>query len=441
MIKHLGFIWILLLNIVLSTAAIGSDWKLIHAGHLIIEQGGKLTVNKDQTILVNGQKIVGTYSGYRAGSDFPEIGTSPFKTIDLRSSYVLAGLIDGHVHLTSTSIKTNRLDRVTYSDADYAIVGAQAAKTTLMAGFTTVRDLGARGKDAVFAVRDGVNRGDIPGPRIFASGSTITPTGGHVDRSAGYKHDLHEIMTPSGVCNGADDCSRAVREQVRNTANAIKVSATGGVLSNTSAGLAQQLTDAELSAIVEAAHQLGRRVAVHAHGQGGIDAALDAGVDSIEHGTFLTQQSIEKFKRTGAFLVPTLMAGEAVSNWAKDTESGFTQAQRIKAAKVGPQMLGAAARAFKAGVKLAFGTDTGVTPHGENCREFELLVEAGLTPGQALYSSLISAPINMGIADQVGQLKPGFYADIIAVDDDPLVDPATLCDVKFVMKGGEIYRD
>jgi len=242
------------------------------------------------------------------------------------------------------------------------------------------------------------------------------------------------------VCNGVGDCRRAVREQVRRGADHIKLTATAGVLSNTAAGLEQQFFEDELKAIMDTAHSMGRRVTAHAHGVQGINAALKAGVDSIEHGTYLDKESIRLFKRAGAYLVPTLLAGATVAEWAEDPNSFLTPPQRAKAAEVGPRMLDMARRAHEGGIKIAFGTDSGVSQHGDNAKEFALLVEAGLTPKEAIISATVSAADNMGKSEKVGSLTPGKYGDLVAVDGDPLSDITELEDVDFVMKGGVAYK-
>jgi imidazolonepropionase-like amidohydrolase len=327
------------------------------------------------------------------------------------------------------------------SDADDAIAAAGFARKTLLAGFTTVRDVGAGSGDAVFALRDGIARGDVVGPRIFASGATVSVTGGHGDGTQGYREEIAEVMRSSAVCDGPDECRHAVREQVRRGADHIKLTATGGVLSNTAAGLEQQFFTDELSAIVEASHKMGRKVTAHAHGVSGVNAALRAGVDSIEHGTYLDDESIKLFRKTGAYLVPTLLAGATVVEMAKDPTSHLLPPQRAKALQVGPLMHDMAARAKTGGVKVAFGTDSGVSRHGDNAREFALMVAAGFTPMEAIRSATLAAADHLGKSDLIGSIAPGKAADIIAVDQDPLADVDALLDVDFVMKEGVVYKN
>jgi len=389
-------------------------------------------VQRDKTLVITGNKIVEIRDGFVAGAD------GEGHVVDLRNDFVLPGLIDSHVHLTSEQNPNGRLETVTRSDADDALVGAGFARKTLMAGFTTVADLGASNA-AIFALRDAVRRGDVPGPRIIASGSAVSVHGGHGDIN-GYRDDILHLLSPESVCSGANDCLRAVRLQVRAGADIIKITATGGVLSNTAAGLAQQFTDAELAAIVESAHRMGRQVTAHAHGVDGINAFLRAGGDSIEHGTYLDTESIRLFQREGVYLVPTLLAGDFVFRLASSPDNFFTPAQTAKALEAGPRMLDMARRAHDGGVRIAFGTDTGVSAHGDNAREFALLVRAGLTPLEAIQSATIGAAAHLRISGEAGRIAVGMPADIVAVSGDPLTDVTALEQMDFVMKGGVIYR-
>ena len=418
--------------------ALADDVDIIHAGRLLAVPG-EAPVSEHSVVIRNGE-IVSVAAGY---VDAAAAGAGPDDDVeihDLRSMFVLPGLIDGHVHITTENNPRSRLQRVEMSAADYAIAGAGFARTTLMAGFTTVRDVGARERDAVFALRQGVENGDVVGPRIFASGSTISVTGGHGDGTQGYRADIGKLLHSTGVCDGVGECRQAVREQVRAGADHIKLTATAGVLSNTAAGLEQQFFEDELQAIMASAHAMDRKVTAHAHGVGGINAALRAGVDAIEHGTYLNAESIRLFKRTGAYLVPTVLAGVTVAEWAADPNSFLLPPQRAKAAQVGPKMLDMARRAHAGGVKIAFGTDSGVSRHGDNAREFGLLVEAGMTPMEAIYTATVAGADNLGKSDALGTIEPGKYADIVAVDGDPLTDVTELEDVDFVMKEGVVYK-
>lgn len=402
---------------------------LIHAGTLLAD--ATRPPQKAQTIVVTGGRIVAIRDGYQRerGADI----------IDLRDKFVLPGLIDSHVHLLTELGPNSRLEEVTRSPEDLVVDGAANARKTLFAGFTTVADLGGE-PAAIMALRDGINAGKLEGPRILAAGAAITPHGGHADIH-GFRSDVTAGLDRSNACSGADDCRRAVREMVRRGADIIKITATGGVLSNTKAGLGQQFTDEELRAIIETAHALGRRTAAHAHGKAGIDAALKAGVDSIEHGTYGDAESFALYKSTGARLVPTVLAGATVVRQAKE-ESWMTPAQREKALTAGPLMLDMLRRARLAGVNIVFGTDTGVSKHGENAAEFLLWAEAGFSPAEAIAAATNGAARHLGLDKETGTIAPGFAADIIAVSGDPLKDLAALGKVDFVMaRGRKATRD
>ena len=399
---------------------------VIHAGHVLAVPGeGYLT---QQTILIEDGRIVSVTPGYKTHKKYP--------VIDMKKAYVLPGLIDSHVHITGETSPTERIEAFEDSDVDVAFKGAAFALTTLKAGFTTVQDVGGP-NDSVFGLRDAIARGAVPGPRLRASGSSVAITGGHGDIN-GYSAQVMAALTGSSICNGADDCRRAVRQQIKEGADVIKITATGGVLSNTAAGLEQQFSDDELAAIVEAAHAMGRQVTAHAHGKSGVDAALRAGVDSIEHGTYLDTESIALFKEKGATLVPTVLAGATVTGWTN--EPWLPAPSRAKAAIVGPLMLDMLRRAHEGGVNVAFGTDTGVSRHGDNAKEFALMVEAGFTPEEAIRAATVVAAEHVEMENEIGTLEKGKYADLIAVTKDPLKNIKELEDVDFVMKGGEIIK-
>lgn len=386
-------------------------------------------VLRDKTIVITGNQVAEIRDGFVGEGEI----------VDLRDSFVMPGLIDSHVHLTGQQNPNGRLMEVTQSNAEQAMVGAGYARKTLMAGFTTVADLGAN-NEAIFALRDAVKRGDVAGPRIIASGSSVSVHGGHGDTN-GYREDVMHLLSPESVCSGAEDCRRAVRLQVRAGADIIKITATGGVLSNTAAGLSQQFTEDELASIVEVGHRMGRQVTAHAHGVDGINAFLKAGGDSIEHGTFLDDESIRLFRREGVYLVPTLLAGDFVARVAASPDNFFTPAQTAKALEAGPKMLDMARRAHEGGVRIAFGTDTGVSAHGDNAQEFALLVRAGLTPLEAIQAATVVAADHLRIGNQAGRIAVGMPADLVAVTGDPLNDVTELERMTFVMKGGEVYRD
>jgi len=409
----------------------GAGTTFVHVGRLLADPATGV-VQRDKTLVIEGNQVVEVRDGFVSGD------AGEARIVDLRDSFVLPGLIDSHVHLTGQQNPNARLEGVTQSDSDQAMLGAGYARRTLMAGFTTVADLGAT-NESIFALRDAVRRGDVPGPRIIASGEAVSVHGGHGDIN-GYREDIMHLFTGESICSGAEDCMRAVRLQVRSGADIIKITATGGVLSNTAAGLGQQFSDAELAAIVGAAHRMGRRVTAHAHGVDGINAFLRAGGDSIEHGTYLDDESIRLFRREGTWLVPTLLAGDFVARIASGPDNFFTPAQTAKALEAGPRMLDMVRRAHAGGVRIAFGTDSGVSAHGDNAQEFALLVRAGMTPLEAVQSATVGAAAHLRISQEAGRLAPGMPADLIAVTGDPLTDVTVLERVRFVMKGGVVYR-
>jgi imidazolonepropionase-like amidohydrolase len=412
-----------------AVAAVSAEQPttFVQVGRLLADPASG-RVLRDKTLVIRGNQIVEIRDGF--------VGDG--QVVDLRGAFVLPGLIDSHVHLTGEQNPNGRLEEVTQSTATQAMVGARYARRTLNAGFTTVADLGAS-NEAIFALRDAVRRGDVPGPRIIASGSAVSVHGGHGDTN-GYREDIMHVLSPESVCSGVEDCMRAVRLQVRSGADIIKITATGGVLSNTAAGLAQQFSEDELAAIVASAHRMGRQVTAHAHGVDGINAFLKAGGDSIEHGTYLDDESMRLFKAHNAWLVPTLMAGDYVARMASGPDNFFTPAQTAKALEAGPKMLDMARRAHAGGVRIAFGTDSGVSAHGDNAREFALLVRAGLTPLEAIQAATVGAAEHLNIANEAGRLAPGMPADLIAVSGDPLNDVTELERVRFVMKAGQVFR-
>jgi imidazolonepropionase-like amidohydrolase len=402
----------------------------VEAGRLLADPSNGV-VQRDKTLVIRGNQVVEVRDGFVGDA-------SQGQVVDLRQAFVLPGLIDSHVHLTGQQNPNSRLEEVTLSDADQAMVGARYARRTLMAGFTTVADLGASNQ-AIFALRNAIRNGDVPGPRIIAAGSSVSIHGGHGDIN-GYRDDVMHLLSSESICSGPEDCMRAVRTQVRAGADIIKITATGGVLSNTAAGLNQQFSDDELSAIVGSAHRMGRQVTAHAHGVDGINAFLRAGGDSIEHGTYLDDQSIRLFKSNGAWLVPTLLAGDFVARIASGPNNFFTPAQTAKALEAGPKMLDMARRAHEGGVKIAFGTDSGVSAHGDNAQEFALLVRAGLSPLEAIQAATVGAAEHLRISSEAGKIAVGMPADIVAVSGDPLTDVTELERMKFVMKSGVVYR-
>ena len=420
----------LVVSAALSQSALAAT-TVIHAGELLVTAGKSPL--KQQTLVITDGKITELKSGFVDVNRFENDATF----IDLSSSFVMAGLMDMHVHLQGELGPKNDSEMVNLSDADTLMKSAYFANKTLMAGFTTVRDLGSSAEQ-IFALRDGVKRGWITGPTIIAAGSSVAVTGGHGDVD-GMAPDLMELHTAKTVCDGPYDCRRATRHAIKFGADVIKITSTGGVLSDTDTGTGQQMADDELKEVVDTAHSLGRKVASHAHAAAGINAALRAGVDSIEHGSYADKESIKLFKKGGAYLVPTLMAGDTVVNMAKNTDF-MSPAIRAKAIRVGGDMIENFKRSYKAGVKIAYGTDSGVSKHGYNAREAQLMFEAGMSTKDILVSATINGADLIGKSKTLGTLEVGKVADIIAMHASPLNDIDELLDVDFVMKGGKVVK-
>ncbi|MDP3494435.1 MAG: amidohydrolase family protein [Hyphomonadaceae bacterium] len=403
---------------------------LIHAGRVLADPASGRVLN-EQSILVRNGRIVSISAGYA-------IPASGAVVVNLKNSFVLPGLIDSHVHLASEQGPDSRINGFLKTQSDAAIDAAGFARITLEAGFTTVADLGGP-SESILALRSGVARGVVPGPRIISAAGGVSVHGGHGDAN-GMPRDLALHFRGPGVCSGADDCARAVRERVRDGADIIKITATGGVLSNTAAGLGQQFTDAELAAIVQAAHAMGRKVTAHAHGADGINSFLRAGGDSIEHGTYADAESARLFKANGAYLIPTLLAGDFVAREAAKPDSFLQPAQKQKALEAGPKMQDMLRRMHQAGVKIAFGTDTGVSAHGDNAQEFALMVKAGMTPLQTIQAATVNAADHFSLSSEIGSISAGKAADIIAVNGDPLSNVRELESIDFVMKAGKVFK-
>jgi imidazolonepropionase-like amidohydrolase len=397
--------------------------SVIRAGRLLDVRSGSMLSN--QAIVVENDKIV---------SVGPDSGTADAgaKLIDLSGKTVLPGLIDAHTHITFDP--RFGYDRLAVSLPREALIGAKNARVTLLAGFTTIRNVGAS-EFADIALRDAINAGDVPGPRIDASGPALSITGGHCDDNL-LPYEWH--ATEVGVADGVENVQHKVREIIKYGADVIKVCATGGVLSLGDNPQASQYTQEELRAIIADAHRLGRKVAAHAHGAQGILWATQAGVDSIEHGSYIDDAGIAAMKQHGTYLVPTLYLGDWFLENAPKT--GVPPAMLAKAKDVMPAARQNVAHAFASGVKVGFGTDAAVYPHGLNAREFAVMVKLGLTPLQAIQAATVNDADLLGWSDRVGVIEPNHYADIIAVDGDPLEDVTTLERVKFVMKGGVVYK-
>ena len=404
---------------------------VVHAGRLLDKPGS--APRGPSTVIIRNGKIVEVLSGYQPGPTGATL-------IDLKDKFVLPGLIDSHVHLDSDAGGDAALiESFTDSPARAAYRTAGNAKKTLMAGFTTVRNLGD-GSGATLALRDAVAAGELPGPRIIDAGRSISTTSGHMDATLSVSEDLHGSIGQENLCDGVESCRQAVRKQIRRGVDVIKIATTGGVNSRIGSGLGRQIFDDEVKALVDTAHLYGKKVAVHAHSDDGINAALAVGADSIEHGTMLTDETIKLFKAAGAYYVPTL-----------STVNGYIERLAANPNAYPPDVLTkvkwrigvtgkSLAKAYPAGVKIAFGTDAGVSKHGKNADEFELMVKYGMPASAAIQAATMNAATLLGVDKQVGSLEPGKAADLIAVAGDPIVDITTLKSVRFVMKDGRVFK-
>jgi imidazolonepropionase-like amidohydrolase len=411
-----------------TTTAKAPNEIVIHAGKVLDVRTGNYLA--DQIIWIEGERIKAIGKSAEMSSQIP----AGAKTIDLSNATVLPGLIDCHTHLTYTPYMSGPAGlHVSYPRE--ALIGARNARVTLEAGFTTVRNVGAGGYSDV-ALRDAIKAGDVPGPRILASGPALSITGGHGDQN--FLAPQYNFSS-DGVANGVDAVTAKVRENIKYGADLIKFMATGGVLSEGDNPALAQYSPEEMKAIVDSAHGLGRKVAAHAHGAVGIKYAVLAGVDSIEHGSYINEEDIQLMKQHGTYLVPTIYLGD----WLMENLStlGLTPNMIEKAKIVLPIARQNIGTAFKAGVKVAFGTDAAVYPHGLNAREFAVMVKLGLSPLQSIQAATVNASDLLGWTDRVGTLEVGKFADIIAVDGDPLADVHVLENVRFVMKGGDVIKN
>lgn len=402
---------------------------IIYCGNLLDVKKGEM--QQQMTVIVAKNKITAVEKGYASA-------TSNDKVVDLKNSYVLPGLIDMHVHIENETRRGGSYDRFVQNPPDVAFQAAHYAKITLMAGFTTVRDLGGTGVN--IALRNAINKGIADGPRIFTAGKSIATTGGHADPTNGYSKDLMGDPGPlEGVINGVDDARKAVRQRYKDGSDVIKITATGGVLSNAKDGQGPQFTEEEVRAIVETAKDYGFHVAAHAHGAEGLNRAIRGGVQTIEHGTLMDDESIELFKKYGTYYVPTLIAGRTAADSAR-IMGYYPPLVTPKALAIGPKLQATFAKAYKAGVNIAFGTDAGVYPHGYNAKEFEYMVEGGMPAIEAIQAATVTNAKLLDMSDSIGSIEVNKFADIIAVDANPLQNVKTLQNVTFVMKDGTVYK-
>ena len=413
----------------LSVSSFTSADILLHVGNLIDTNSGE--ISKAMTIRIVGNKISEVTKGYANSKKDDEI-------IDLKQSFVLPGFMDMHVHLAQEYVP--KAERESKIEPEFrALFAANAASKTLMAGFTSVRNLGDGGMETI-SLREAIKKGLAIGPRIFTSGKTIATTGGHGDPTNGMPKDNYSPPTPEeGVIDSPEEAVKAVRQRYKDGTDGIKITATGGVLSVAKSGENPQFTNAELTAIIATANDYGLWTAAHAHGKEGMKRAVIAGINSIEHGTYMDQEVMDLMKARGTYYVPTIMAGDWVAKKAK-IPNFFPALVKPKAEKIGPQIQSTFAMAYKAGVKIAFGTDSGVSAHGDNWQEFILMTDAGMSNKDALKSATIETAKLLRVEDKLGQIKPGMLADIIAVQKDPIRDISTVKNVSFVMKDGVIYK-
>ncbi len=419
------------LIILLTTTLLLGQNTYIHCGKLIDTKAG--TVLTNQTILVAGKKIVSVENG------FLDPKTSEDIVIDLKDKTVMPGLTDMHVHMEFETSPTAYSEGFSLNDADFAFKSIPFAEATLMAGFTTVRDLGGSGINV--SLRNAINKGLVLGPRIFTAEKSLATTGGHADPTNGVNKTLIGDPGPKdGVVNSVEDAKKAVRQRYKNGADLIKITATGGVLSVAKSGQNPQFTVEEIKAICDTAKDYGFHVAAHAHGDEGMQRAILGGVKTIEHGTLMSDETMDLMKKYDVYLVPTITAGRTVADNAK-IDGYYPDIIVPKALEIGPKIQDTFGRAYKKGVPIVFGTDAGVFYHGENGKEFGYMVEAGMPAMKALQSATITPAIILNMASEIGQIRPGFLADIIAVNDDPTITISTMESVVFVMKDGKIFKN
>jgi len=422
-------------KIFLATALLVSNFlfaqrTILHCGKLIDVKS--LQVLNEMTIIIEGNKIVDVQKGYVKAE-------ANDKVIELKDKTVMPGLIDCHVHLEGETSPDEFEKQFTDNKTDIAFKSTVYAKTTLMAGFTTVRDVGGSGVN--ISLRNAINKGIVIGPTIYTAGKIIGSTGGHADPTNGLREDLMgDPGIVDGVANGVEECRKAVRQRYKEGSDLIKITASGGVLSLEKDGSGAQFTEEEIKAIVETAKDYGMKVAAHAHGAEAIKRAVRAGVASIEHGTYMDDEAMQLMKQYGTWYVPTIIAGKSVADSAKKP-GYYPDVIAGKAKAVGPLIQNTFGRAYKAGVKIAFGTDAGVYAHGKNWMEFVYMNEAGMPVLEAIKAATVNASELIGIANETGSIEKGKLADIIAVDGDPVKDIQSMGKVKFVMKNGTVYKN
>ena len=422
---------LVLLVLVLAACPLAANARtIVHAGRLI--DGVGRTARDNVSIIIEGDRIVDVVAGAERPGEKDEV-------IDLSGHTVMPGLMDMHVHLTGELSRNSYIEEFTLNPTDIAFKAAAYARITLLAGFTTVRNVGDDGMTTV-SLKRAIAQDLVVGPRIYTACKSIATTGGHADPTTGWCDALMGDPGPrEGVINGPDEARKAVRQRYKEGADLIKITATAGVLSMATSHDNPQFTDEELAAIIETAKDYGYTVAAHAHGAAGMLRAVRAGVSSIEHGTFMTDEIMSLMKKKGTYMVPTLIAGETVGKRAKE-EGYLPDVVKPKAERVGAQIQATFAKAYKAGVPIAFGTDSGVSPHGENAHEFELMVDGGMPPMEAIKAATIHAAKLLRIDDRLGTVEKGKLADLVAVQGDPVANISLMKEIRFVMKEGVVYK-
>jgi imidazolonepropionase-like amidohydrolase len=422
---------VLLFTAILFTSVLLAQETYLHCGKLIDTRNGKVLTNK--TIIVSGSTIKSVEDG------FVNPTAADAKVLDFSKKTIMPGWIDMHVHVEEETNPNHYLEAFTMNDADVAFVSQDIAKRTLMAGFTTVRDLGGSGVNV--SLRNAINKGLVIGPRIFTAEKALASTGGHADPTNGYRKDLMGDPGPKeGVVNSVEDAEKAVRQRYKNGADWIKITATGGVLSVAKSSGNPQFTEEEIAAIVKTAKDYGMKVAAHAHGDEGIQRAIRGGVKTIEHGTEMSDASMDLMIKYNTYLVPTITAGKSVAE--KATIPNYYPALVVpKALWIGPKIQATFAKAYKKGVPIAFGTDASVFTHGQNAKEFVYMTEAGMPAMKAIQAATVTNAMLLDMDKQLGVIEPGYLADIIATDADPTQDINTVLHVPFVMRNGVVYKN
>lgn len=419
----------LIVLFLLLTTTLSAQTKYVYCGHLIDCTGKE--IKTEQTIIIDGKNITDVRKGYIEA-------TKDVETIDLKSQYVMPGFMDMHVHIEHESNPKRYENGFRENESDIALKATKYCERTLMAGFTTVRDLGGTGVNV--SLQKAIAREFVRGPRIYTAEKALASTGGHADPTNGLKKSLKGDPGPAeGVVNSIEDAKKAVRQRYKNGADCIKITATGGVLSVAKDGSGPQFSVEEIKAIVETANDYGMVTAAHAHGKEGMKRAVIAGINSIEHGTLMDEEVMDLMIKHGTYLVPTILAGNFVAEKAK-IPGFYPDVVVPKALAIGPKIQATFAKAYKRGVKIAFGTDSGVSYHGDNGREFELMVEAGMPPMEAILSATVNASTLLRINDKLGTVEKGKWADLVAVNNNPLDDITELQEVQFVMKNGKVYK-